>query len=158
MIAFFLAAAGAAAILSQDPASTNEVDPMIGTALPTGPNLPSLHARVRTEQRDAAWAPAMEGKVRARVSQIPLIGTNGNELRVLCGSTLCEISGSLAVPSKAELDDQHSRFNRTISELQLPPLTDDLAKLGLKMESGLFTGRHGTPDRSVFLLYYSRRK
>lgn len=158
MIALLLAAAAGAAILSQSPAATNEVDPLIGAALPAGPDLASLHARVRTEQRDAAWAPAIESKVRARVRQIPLIGTNGNELRVLCASTLCEISGSLVVPSKAEVEDQHSRFSRTISELQLPPFPDDLAKLGLKMETGLFTGRQGKPDRSVFLLYYSRVK
>lgn len=159
MIAALLTvAAGASTLLLQDPPAGNQIDPMIGAPIPDGPNLSALHAKVRTEPRDNDWASTIEGKVRARVSKIPLIGTNGNELRVLCASTLCEISGSLITPPKAVAEDQHSRFSRTITELQVPPLPDDLAKMGLKMETGLFTGRRGKPDRSIFILYYTRLK
>ena len=59
---------------------------------------------------------------------------------------------------RAEQEDPKSLFNRTIQDLQVPPLPDDLAKLGLKHESGSFFGGKGKPDRSVFLLYYTRVK
>jgi len=88
-----------------------------------------------------------------------LIGKDGNELRVTCAATLCEIAGSIVAPqSMAEREDPRSQFSKTIQDLQVPPLPDDLARLGLKSESGSFTGAKGKPDRSVFLLYYSRAK
>ena len=37
----------------------------------------------------------MESAIRGRMMQIPLIGQDGNVLRVMCGSTTCEIAGSL---------------------------------------------------------------
>jgi hypothetical protein len=37
-------------------------------------------------------------------------------------------------------------------------LTDDLAKLGLKMDAATFTSGRGKPDKLAFLLYYSRIK
>jgi hypothetical protein len=90
---------------------------------------------------------------------MPLVGKDGNVLRVKCAATLCEIAGTLIAPqSKQERNDQDSQFNRTIHELQVPPLTDDLAHLGLKNEGGTFFSGQGKPDRSVFLLYYSRAK
>jgi hypothetical protein len=101
----------------------------------------------------------MEKAIKARVLKIPLIGKDGNELRVTCAATLCEIAGSIVAPqSMAEREDPRSQFSKTIQDLQVPPLPDDLARLGLKHESGSFTGAKGKPDRSVFLLYYSRAK
>ena len=151
---------GASALISDvPPSASKDIDPLIGQALPKFADPSDLHTKVRSEKRDTEWATPMEAAIRARVSKIPLIGTNGNELRVLCGSTLCEISGSLIAPaSKAEMEDQNSQYNRTIKDLQVPPLPDDLGQMGLKHESGLFTGALGKPDRSVFMLYYSRAK
>jgi DNA-binding CsgD family transcriptional regulator len=158
MIALFVvAAAGAAAWISQAPATSNDVDPLIGEALPRFADPSELHSKVRAQRRDPQWAPRMEDAISARLMSLPLVGKDGNFLRVLCGSTLCEIGGTLiAPPSKAEQEDQSSEFNRTIKDLQVPPLTDDLGHLGLKLEAGTFTGGKGKPDRSVFLLYYSR--
>ena len=89
--------------------------------------------------------------------QIPVVGKDGNALRITCARTLCEIAGTLADPaSAAEREDPQSPTNKTIQDLQVGALPDDLGKLGLKSESGSFTGAKGKPDRSVFLLYYSR--
>jgi DNA-binding CsgD family transcriptional regulator len=152
-----VAAAAAATLMSQAPATTNDIDPLIGEALPKFTDPSELHGKVRAEQRDAEWAPRMENAIRARLMSMPLIGKDDNVLRVTCASTLCEIGGTLiAPPSKVEREDQNSQFNRTIKDLQVPPLTDDLARLGLKVEAGTFTGGKGKPDRTVFLLYYSR--
>jgi DNA-binding CsgD family transcriptional regulator len=158
MIALFVvAAAGAAALMSQQPAARNEIDPLVSTPIVTPPDPAALHARVRAEPRDPQWAAKMEGQIEARLMSMPLIGKDGNVLRVSCASTLCEIAGTLISPaSKAEQDDQHSLYNQAIKDLQVPPLTDELTHLGLKNESGLFTGGKGKPDRMAFLLYYSR--
>jgi DNA-binding CsgD family transcriptional regulator len=160
MIAFFLvAAASAAALMTQESPASNEVDPLIGTPLMTSPDPAALHAKVRAEPRDAAWAPQMESALRARLMQIPLIGKDGNVLRITCATDLCEIAGTIVVtvPPSDEYNPKLPQ-NRAQSALQDKPLHDDLAKLGLKSESGLFTGGPGKPDRTVFLLYYSRVK
>jgi DNA-binding CsgD family transcriptional regulator len=155
-----VAAAGAAALMTQDsPPTTSSDDPLIGTPLVHAPDLVTLHERVRSETRDKAWAPRLEPLIRARVMQIPLVGKNGNVLRVTCGRSLCEIAGTLIAPEdKAEQEDQKSQFNLTVKDLQVPPLPDDLAKLGLKLETAAFTSGKGKPDKLAFLLYYSRAK
>ena len=156
-----IALAGAATLISDTPPSASkDVDPLLGQALPKFADPADLHTRVRAEKRDSDWAAPMEAAIRTRVSKIPLIGTNGNELRVICGSTICEISGSLIPPeSEAEREDQNSQFNRTVKDLQVSPFPDDLRKMGLKHEAGLFTGAmKGKPDRTIFLLYYLREK
>ncbi|GAA3901902.1 hypothetical protein GCM10022276_20800 [Sphingomonas limnosediminicola] len=156
---FVVAAAGAVTLMTQtSPVTTNVDDPLIGTPLVNGPDLATLHERVRSEARDQTWAGPLESAIRARVMQIPLVGKDGNVLRVTCGSSLCEIAGTLIGPKdKAELDDQNSQINRTVKDLQVPPLPDDLAKLGLKMEAATFTSGKGKPDKLAFLLYYSRK-
>lgn len=147
------------ALMSDTVPNSEYVDPIIGESLPTFTEPAELHKRVRIETRDPAWSARMEDAIKVRVTKIPLVGKNGNALRVLCARTLCEIGGTLIAPaSKSAREDQNSQFSRTIKELQVPPLTDDLQKLGLKSEAGLFTGGRGEPDRTVFLLYYSRLK
>jgi DNA-binding CsgD family transcriptional regulator len=157
---FVVAVAGAATLMTQtSPSTTHATDPLIGLPLVNGPNIATLHDRVRSERRDQAWAARLQPAIRARLMQIPLVGQNDNVLRVTCGSSLCEIAGTLISPEdKAELEDQKSQFNRTVNALQVPPLTNDLARLGLKMEAGLFTSGKGKPDRTAFLLYYTRKK
>jgi DNA-binding CsgD family transcriptional regulator len=158
MVAIFLvAAAGAVALMSQAPEPSSDVDPLIGSRLERFPQPADLHAKVRAEQRDGQWAPFMESAIRARLVRIPLVGQDGNVLRITCATTLCEIAGTLVGrPTKIEMDDPKSQRNRTVQALQVPPLPDDLAKMGLKSEGSSFFGGTGKPDRLVFLLYYSR--
>lgn len=159
MIALFLlAAAGAAALMTQaSPTGSTDIDPLIGSPLVHTPDLATFHEKVRAEARDERWAGGMENRIRARVMQIPLVGKGGNVLRVTCGQSLCEIAGTLVSPKdKAEIEDQKSQFNLTTRALQVPPLPDDLAKLGLKFEGANFTSGKAQPDSMIFLLYYSR--
>jgi DNA-binding CsgD family transcriptional regulator len=159
MIALFtVAVAGAAALMTEaSPSITNDVDPLIGSPLEHAPDIATLHEKVRSEARDKPWAERMETAIRARVIQIPLVGKGSNALRVICASSQCEIAGTLIAPkNKAELEDPKSQWSRTFRALQVPPLPDDLAKIGLKFEAATFTSSKGKPDRSVFLLYYSR--
>ena len=156
---FLVATAGAATLITQAPQTANEVDPLVGAPLERFKQPADLHSQVRAEGRDEDWAPRIETAIRARLLQIPLIGKDGNALRVTCASTLCEIAGTvIAPPSKSEQEDPKSPYNRAIQDLQVSPLPDDLAKLGLKHESSNFLGGKGKPDRSVFLIYYARAK
>ena len=160
MIAILMvAAAAAAALMTQQGAATNEIDPLVGTPLVTSPDPAALHAKVRSEARDDAWAPRMEAAIRSRLLQIPLIGKDGNVLRVTCATDICEMAGTIIWPAPLPKDyDPKLPQNRAESDLQGKSLTDDFAELGLKHEMGLFTGGKGKPDRAVFLIYYSRAK
>jgi DNA-binding CsgD family transcriptional regulator len=153
-----VAAAGAATILGQQ-APTGKVDPLLGSALPSGPDPAALHAQVRTESRDPYWAPRTEEAIRARALQIPVIGKGGNTLRVTCASKICEIAGSIRMPGNmTEEYDPKLPESRAQSALQTPPFVDDISKLGLKNEAGLFTGAKGDKNQAIFLLYYSPAK
>ena len=156
---FLVAAAGATTLITQSPATGDDVDPLVGAPMERFSQPADLHSQVRNEGRDEGWAPRTEAAIRDRLLKIPLIGKDGNVLRVTCASTLCEIAGSVIAPSsKEEREDPKSRFNQTIQDLQVGPLPDDLAKLGLKHESGSFLGNKAKPDQSVFLIYYKRAK
>ena len=158
MFISLVAAAGVAAILAQQPPA-GEVDPLLGTSLPSGPDPAALHAKVRAEARDADWAPRTEEAIRARTLQIPLIGKNGNSLRVTCASKLCEIAGSIRMPENFPKEyDPKLPESRAVQSLQSAPFVDDIMKLGLKSEAGLFTGAKNDKNQTVFLLYYSRAK
>jgi hypothetical protein len=158
MLGLLLGAAAAAALMTQQSDSeTNQVDPLIGEPLPRTQDPADLHTKVRSEARDAEWASRMEAAIRARVLQIPLIGKNGNVLRVTCARTLCEIAGTLIEEGQRPAEyDPKAPLSRAIADLQDKPLNNDLSKLGLKHEVGSFSGAKGHPERSVFLLYYSR--
>jgi DNA-binding CsgD family transcriptional regulator len=155
MISLLLAAAGVATLMGPSNPSPAQVDPLLGKPVEKFTDPAELHAKIRSEDRDEAWASRTENAVRPRLLQLPLVGKEGNELRLICGSTICEFAGSLA--GKAT-DDPKAPLNRAVADLQDKPLDDDLAKLGLKRLSGSFMGVEGKPDRSVFMLYYSREK
>jgi DNA-binding CsgD family transcriptional regulator len=160
MIAFFLVAAAAAAgLTSQLAPVSSDVDPLVGGPIMRFSQPADLHAKVRAETRDPVWSDRTEAAIRARLLEIPLIGKGGNALRVTCGTTLCEIAGTLIgeVPPMTEYDPKLP-LNQATLALQDKPLIDDLAKLGLKSEGGSFTSGQGKPSREVFFLYYSRAK
>jgi DNA-binding CsgD family transcriptional regulator len=155
MIGLLVLAAGAIALMSAPPTVESAIDPLIGAPLQRGPQPAELHAKVRAELRDP-WAVRTEQQIEGRLMSLPLVGKDGNVLRITCGSTICEIAGTLIAPSKAEQQDPKSQFSRIVNDLQVPPLTDDLEKLGLRNENGNFIRGEGKPERLVFLLYYSR--
>jgi DNA-binding CsgD family transcriptional regulator len=157
MLALLLIVATGAATLMSQPTSTNEFDPLVGAPLERFSQPADLHSKIRAEKRDSFWADRTEAAIRSRVLQIPVIGKDGNALRVTCGATLCEIAGTLIGPDRPIKEyDPNLPINRAQADLQDKPLNDDLGKLGLKNEGGSFMSGRGKPDRGVFLLYYSR--
>ncbi|MEQ7874299.1 hypothetical protein ABDK56_09890 [Sphingomonas sp. ASV193] len=152
------AAAGMVTLaLQSSPSTVNVDDPLLSAPIPDGPNIVALHNRLRTEARDNQWAAHVEPAIRARLMSVPLVGKDGNALRVTCSSTLCEIAGTLSVPkARTQLSDQHSQFNRAQRELQTSPLTTDLEGLKLGPLGALFTSGKGKPEKLAFLIYYAR--
>lgn len=159
MIALFIiAAAGAAALTSQQGPASNVVDPLIGP-LPTSEISPErLHARVRAEQRDLAWAPRAEQILRNRYSRIAYVGGADNRVRVICATTLCEVAGTIDAPSRPGHEyDRSDPLNKAMRDLQDKALHDDLLKAGLDGEAGMFGGSPSKTSRMTFLHYYLRK-
>jgi hypothetical protein len=67
--------------MGQESAPSSEPEPLIGAPLERFKQPADLHAQVRSEARDAAWAPELETKIKARLMQIPLVGKDGNARR-----------------------------------------------------------------------------
>lgn len=91
-------------------------------AFPGGATPADAHARLAAEPRDPVWAPQAETALRAQYETVPEIAAN---LKVRCGTTLCEITARFALAPGA---DQNSVWQR----LQAPPVTEDITPLRLK--------------------------
>ena len=163
---FVVAAAGAAALMSHQPAAEAPADPLIGALVQTvrDQGAADLYAKVRAEQRGPSVV-RTEQQIETRLMALPLVGKGGNVLRVTCGSTICEIAGTL--PGRL------AAFGPTKNGLPpTPPLPGtstpaylaklglrkgDLEKLGLRNETGDFIQWQGQTKPFLFLLYYSRQ-
>ena len=181
-----LAGAGAAALMSEQPQATNESDPLFAsifaqqqdatTVFVNQPKsreemdralvgagywavLRQLHAKTHGEPRDAAWASATENALREALISIPRVGVQGAELRVHCGSTLCEVAGTVDTPLEKSGAAVRDEFNRTtMSRLNphaLEPVTD---KLRLKVLVGGIGTMSESPPRLSYVFYYSRKR
>ena len=96
-----------------------------------------------------------ESRLRAAFLAIPNVGAKGTELRVHCGSTLCEVAGTVEAPlskDQVEIDE----FNQsTMSRLNPKALEPETDKLRLKsMLASIGTIPHSSQMSYVF--YYSR--
>lgn len=91
----------------------------------------NLHAQVRRETRDAAWATQTEHALRARYAKLVHADRMARPMRVICGATVCEVAGLLP-------EGDQDLVNQTMGEMQGAQLNKDLEKLGLKNGSQLF--------------------
>jgi DNA-binding CsgD family transcriptional regulator len=126
-------------------------DPLIAHFVAPEFDVAGLHERVRTEQRDAAWAMRTEQGLAARYAMIPHVNDMG-KVRVLCGSTLCEVANLLPDP-KTLPESANAILYR---DLQSTPLFHDGAALGLRYEGQLFSETKDQPKRNLFVAYWSR--
>lgn len=102
----------------------------------------NLHAQVRREPRDPAWAAPTEQAVGARYARLVHADRMARPVRVICGATICEVTGVLPVESQKFV-------NEAMDEMQVGTLPKDLEKLGLKSVSQLFI-------RDNFIAYWQR--
>lgn len=108
-------------------------DPEFNVTFPDGKlDARNLHAQVRRETRDTAWASPTEQALRARYAALAHADRMARPVRVICGATLCEVAGLLPI--------ENQKFvNEMMDEMQVGTLPKDLEKLGLKSGSQLFT-------------------
>lgn len=145
-----LAAASAVLILSQAPSptaapngggagsATLQRDELLKDMLAMPSVDPrQLHQDLRREARDEAWASAMEEALERRYSAVPLVA----DLRILCGSSLCEIAGRFTAAGAA--------VDRSVQALQSDPLSKQVAALGLEHRLAGFSG-------NTFAIYWTR--
>lgn len=185
MIALFLvAAAGAAAMMSQQPQPANDTDPLFASIFSQQPNptqifashpknqeeldrafagagywavMRQLHIKVHSEPRDVAWASMTENALRKALVSIPRVGVQGTELRVLCGTTLCEIAGTVDTPLEARGASAYEEFNRTtMSRLNPHALEPETDKLRLETMVGGIAAMSQDRPRLSYIFFYSR--
>lgn len=102
----------------------------------------NLHAQLRRETRDAAWATSTEQDIRTRYAGLVHADRMARPVRVICGATVCEVAGFLPA------GDQ-KLVNETMDEMQVGALPKYLEKLGLKRGSQLF-------GKGNFIAYWMR--
>jgi len=161
-----VAAAGAAALMSGQPAAETPTDPLLAPILrapgPPAPAVADLHAKVRAELR-SPWAVRTEQQIETRLMALPLVGKGGNVLRVTCGSTICEIAGTLPGalagygPPKNGVNPPPPLTPTPIYLEKLGLRNGDFQKLGLTETSNLLHWQ-GPTQPFLFLLYYSRQE
>ncbi len=180
MTTLFLAGLMAAALASQQGASTNNKiaepfsDPLIGDIF--APADPQKVALIPTTERDYVHGRAGEtgeteaalrrlhAQVRAerrdRAAEAKLAGIYKSihpiklstaPLRVICSQTLCEVATTTQVPTpQAEVD-------ATLGEVQGAELRQDAEAMGFK-PMYLWFGLHPSGDRAAYLGYWQRTK
>jgi len=141
-------------IVEPAPQSEAVVDGMVIPSVKDHPE--QLYLQLRSEGRDAAWAPKMEAALKERYDRVPHVGGPSNSLKVTCGSTLCEVVGSIALP-KPKTEAEYEKANVVLNALQGNPLYADIEAFGLERPSGTFGSRRDDPDRAVFLTYWHRK-
>lgn len=117
----------------------------------TPPDLDKLQMLVRNEPRDLRWAPLAEENLKSEYYTV--LANSGSErtLKIICATTLCEVTGLIAVGS---LPDQASQ---TLAMVQDQKLSEAVFKLGFRKD-GVFSVRNdpATPRQMKFTSYYER--
>lgn len=123
-------------------------DPLVGSAVYQGPpNFHVLHDQVRREPRAQASA-RTEAALRDAFDRALQAGGK-SELRVICGSTLCEAAGVIA-------GDQ-AQINTAMRAVQGRRMGEDAAKAGLSGVGMSFGSPPHQLERMAFVTYWKRQ-
>lgn len=147
----------AAAVLLQvstqtpNPTSSGQIDdPLVQQAIGPSPvDFRQLHATVRNEKRDEAWAPHTEAALSAAYTGLPAMRRVSQSIRVICGSTLCEVAGWF--------EGDKASMNPAMFALQGAALRNAAHELGLKDNLVTsFGSSREHPARASFVAYWKR--
>lgn len=115
-------ALAAATLLAGDKPSTDAAvdranmeiaaDPVIKEATFMATSIPEQAQRIRTEPRDAQWADAAEGQLRARYQRLVRNG-HLSIAYIRCATSVCEVRATI-------LDKTEPQITNTMKDLQLP--------------------------------------
>jgi DNA-binding CsgD family transcriptional regulator len=119
--------------------------------------LRAFYAKVRSEARDPSWASPTERSLQTIFSAIPHVGADGNYLRVMCASTVCEVAGTLD-PSFATTESAGwAELNRaTMTKLNPHALEPETKRLKLVSPLAIEDITSDKPARWRFLFYFTR--
>lgn len=106
-----------------------------------------LHDKLRHEGRDETWATRSESLFDKVYAALPSIGDAGRDVAISCGTTLCEVSGSLD-------DRPGERDNKAQASVQSPDLVEKMWDKGYHNMGSMF----GPDDqgRLSFVTFYQR--
>lgn len=108
------------------------------------PELKSMHDRLRAEGRDEAWATRSEAMLAREYAEMSGIKDTGHAPQIHCGTTLCEVSGSLDFPERGA----------AMKSVQAPEFSERMWSRGYHpMNQGFGPGKDG---RQMFIGYYRR--
>ena len=129
-----------------------DVDPVLGNSFATkpAPSLAELHGQVRSEARDAGWAPVSEAAIRAQFMKHAGLGQAGDVLRVTCGKTLCEVALTMT-------SGNDRRVASVMNGIQKAPLQDAMNALGVTNEIMSFGRTGDQPPKSLHVSYWRRK-
>jgi DNA-binding CsgD family transcriptional regulator len=124
-------------------------DPLVGSGIygPL-PNYQALHDQVRGEPRAEAWAARAEATLRDAFDRALQTGGT-SELRVICGSTLCEAAGVIA--------GDRPQISAAMKAVQGRQIREDAGKAELSVVGMAFGTVPGHHDRTTFLTYWKRQ-
>lgn len=91
-------------------------DPLLAGMDDPSVTLTAMHRRVRSENRDETWASRSEDFLRKRYGRVPNLSAGGNDVRVLCARSLCEVAAALP---------------KTLTRRQMTKLVEDLQSMSL---------------------------
>ncbi|HEY2481276.1 MAG TPA: helix-turn-helix transcriptional regulator [Caulobacteraceae bacterium] len=123
-------------------------DPLVGSDIyQPPPNRHALHDQVRSEPRTPASA-RTEAALRDAYNRA--LQTGGKfELRVICGSTLCEAAGVYT--------GDHAQMNAAERAMQGHRMREDAEKAGLSGLGGTFGSPPHQHDAGAFVMYWKRQ-
>lgn len=108
------------------------------------PKLKSLHDRLRAEGRDEAWATRSEAMLAREYAAMAGIRGTDQMPHIHCGTTLCEVSGSLAFPESGIAMDS----------VQAPAFSERMWGQGYRpMDQSFGPGKNG---EQMFIGYFRR--
>jgi DNA-binding CsgD family transcriptional regulator len=121
--------------------------------------LRAFYGKVRSEARDPSWASPTERSLQTIFSAIPHVGADGNYLRVICASTVCEVAGTLDPSFAATESAGWAELNRaTMTELNPHALEPETKRLRLVSPFAIEGTTPEEPARWRFLFYFTRSK
>lgn len=125
-------------------------DALLGGTYFGMPSMQELHTQLRSEQRDAAWAPGMEQVIRKHFVKHAGLGAAGDMVRVTCGATLCEVVATIP-------PGNDRRATAITDRIQKPDLNAAMEAAGVASLTMSFGSTNDKPSKPLYVSYWRRK-
>lgn len=130
--------------LSQQRPLSDDVEPLVNVI---GGSPRNMRDRLTNEKRDNDWATRSEALLQTRYDRLKGIGSAGRKIDVVCGQSVCQVSGSIANMPGGSMSD-------VMEALQSDTFMHEMAAMGYDHDSVSFGP--GAEGREMFVTYYKR--